>query len=338
MITIALDAMGGDNAPESNVLGALKGLEEHKDLRILLFGQEEAVKPFLEGKSYDAERLELIPCSEVISPEEQPVDSIRRKKDSSIVQGLRAVKDGKASAFISAGSTGAVLAGGQLLVGRLKGVLRSPLAYMVPTGRGASLLLDCGANVDAKPEWLAQYAVMGSEYMKRVAGIENPTVGLLNLGTEEEKGSELVKEARKQILALPGINFTGYIESSAIPQGGADVIVTDAFTGNACLKLYEGTAKMIKNLLKSTFLSGAKTKLGALLVYPELKRRMKLFDASEHGGAPLLGLRGLVVKCHGNSGAKEIGIAIGQCLQYRTSDLSSVLQDAFSGTEGEKQA
>ena len=333
MFRLALDAMGGDNAPESNVLGALKGLSDHKDLCIILYGQEEKIKPLLEGHEYDRDRLLIENCSEVISPEESPVDAVRKKKDSSIVKGLRAVKEGSASAFVSAGSTGAVLAGGQLLVGRLKGVLRSPLAYMVPTAKGASLLLDCGANVDARPEWLAQYAVMGSEYMKRVAGIKEPTVGLINLGTEEEKGSELVKEARKAIEALPGINFTGYMESSSIPAGSADVIVTDAFTGNACLKLYEGTAKMIKNLLKDTFMTSLRTKAGAALVYPELKKRMKLMDASEHGGAPLLGLRGLVVKCHGNSGEKEIGIAIGQCMQYYESDLSSFLEEAFRPSE-----
>ena len=247
---------------------------------------------------------------------EQPTTAIRTKKDSSMVRGLRMVKSGEADAFVSAGSTGAVLVGGILLVGKAKGVQRSPLAPLIPTRTGVSLLIDCGANVDARSDHLVQFAQMGSIYMEQVMGIENPRVAIVNIGAEEEKGNSLVKETMPKLKETKGIHFIGSIEARDIPEGYADVIVCDAFVGNVILKLYEGVGSTMIGMIKQGLMTSLRSKIGALLIKPSLKGVVKMFDTSHYGGAPLLGLRGLVVKTHGSSKAAEIKNSILQCITF----------------------
>ena len=224
-------------------------------------------------------------------------------------------KKGEADAFVSAGSSGAVLVGGQVLVGRIKGVERPPLAPLIPTLKGVSLLIDCGANVDARPSHLVQFAQMGSLYMKYVMGIENPRVAIVNIGVEEEKGNALVKETFPLLKECKNINFIGSIEAREIPHGGADVIVCEACVGNVILKLYEGVGATMMTMVKKGLMSDLRSKIGALLIKPALKTTLKSFDASQYGGAPLLGLKGLVVKTHGSSKAKEVKNSM-QCLPF----------------------
>lgn len=330
MINIAVDAMGGDNAPDQIVKGAFMALEDKSDIRILFTGQEERIRPILDSKGLSRDRIEIVNASEVITNEESPVTAIRNKKDSSIVRGMNLVKNGEADAFISAGSTGAVLSGGILIVGRLKGVERSPLAPIIPTEKGPALLLDCGANVDAKPHYLLQFAQMGSVYMERIVGVKSPKVGILNIGAEEEKGNQLVKEAFPLLKGCPGINFIGSVEARDIPEGYADVIVCDAFAGNVALKMYEGVGRTLLREIKSALMSSFKSKLGALLIKEGLKKTLKKFDMEEYGGAPLLGLKGLVVKAHGSSKAGEIRNAILQCRDFKQSGVNEALEGLFT--------
>ena len=240
MIKIVVDAMGGDNAPAEIVKGAVEAVQRRPDIKVILTGQEAAVNAELSKYSYTKEQIEVVDAPEVIETAEPPVMAIRKKKNSSIVLGMGLVKKGEADAFVSAGSTGAVLVGGQVLVGRIKGVQRPPLAPLIPTETGVALLIDCGANVDARPSHLVQFAQMGSVYMENVVGIKNPKVAILNIGAEEEKGNQLVKETFPLLKECKGINFIGSIEAREIPYGQADVIVTDAFAGNVVLKLYGG--------------------------------------------------------------------------------------------------
>ena len=237
---IVLDAMGGDNAPVEMVKGAVDALSREKSIKVYLVGQEEVVRKELEKYTFDRDRIEIVNATEVIETAEPPVNAIRKKKDSSIVVGMKMVRSGDADAFVSAGSSGAVLVGGQTIVGRIKGVERPPLAPLIPTEKGVSLLIDCGANVDARPSHLVQFAKMGSIYMEHVMGVKNPKVAIVNIGAEEEKGNALVKETFPLLKAAKGINFTGSIEAREIPHGQADVIVCEAFAGNIILKLFEG--------------------------------------------------------------------------------------------------
>ena len=237
------------------------------------------------------------------------------------------VKEKKADAFVSSGSTGAVLVGGQVLVGRSKGVERPPLAPLIPTAKGVSLLIDCGANVDARPSHLVQFAKMGSIYMEYVVGIKNPRVAIVNNGAEEEKGNALVKETFPLLKEVEGINFIGSIEARDIPAGYADVIVCEAFVGNVILKLYEGVSSELIHKIKDGMMSSLKSKIGALLVKPALKQTLKSFDATEYGGAPLLGLKGLVVKTHGSAKAVEIRHAIFQCVQFKQQKINEKIAE-----------
>ena len=270
-------------------------------------------------------------ATEVIAMAEPPVAAIRGKKDSSIVKGLYMVREGKCDAFVSAGSTGAVLAGGQVIVGRSKGVERPPLAPLIPTEKGASLLIDCGANVDAKPSQLVQFAKMGSIYMENVMGIKNPKVGIVNIGAEEEKGNALVKETFPMLKACSDINFIGSIEARDIPAGAADVVVCEAFVGNVVLKLYEGVGSTLIKKVKGGMMVNLRSKIGALLVKPALKQTLKAFDLEQYGGAPLLGLKGLVVKTHGSSKAVEIKNTILQCVTFKEQDINGKIQKVISG-------
>ncbi len=321
-IRVALDAMGGDLAPAEPVKAAVEALEKRKILHMTLVGKEEVIRAELEKYQYPEDRLEILDAREVIEMAESPVNAIRKKKDSSIVKGLRLVKEGTCDAFVTAGSTGATLAGGQLLVGRIRGIERPPLAPLLPTAKGPVLLVDCGANVDARASQLVQFAQMGSIYMKNMTGIENPRVALVNIGAEEEKGNALVKEVFPLLKACEGINFIGNIEAREIPEGAADVVVCDAFVGNVILKLYEGLATMLLKKIKAALMSTIPSKIGALLIKPALKGLLKEFNITSYGGAPMLGLRGLVVKTHGNSEAVEIRNAIEQCIQFKKKDIN----------------
>ena len=326
---IIVDAMGGDNAPGEIVKGAVEAVNAYKRVKVFLVGKEPVIREELKAYSYDAEQLEVVHAEEVIETAEPPVMAIRRKKDSSIVKAMYMVKNGECDAFVSAGSTGAVLVGGQVIVGRIRGVERPPLAPLIPTEKGVSLLLDCGANVDARPSMLVQFAKMGSVYMESVMGVKNPRVGIVNIGAEEEKGNALVKETFPLLKNCPEINFIGSVEARDIPAGAADVIVCEAFAGNIILKLYEGVAGALLKKVKKGMLSSLRSKIGALLVKPALKGVLKDFDTSEYGGAPLLGLNGLVVKTHGSSKSKEVCNSIIQCVAFKEQKINEKIKEAI---------
>lgn len=326
---VALDAMGGDNAPGEIVKGAVEAVQRRDDIKILLTGKEEVLKKELSAYTYPKEQIEIVNATEVIETAEPPVKAIRGKKDSSIVVAMKMVKKGEADAFVSAGSSGAVLVGGQVLVGRIKGVERPPLAPLIPTLKGVSLLIDCGANVDARPSHLVQFARMGSIYMESVMGKKNPTVGIVNIGAEEEKGNALVKETFPLLKQCDDIHFTGSIEAREIPAGACDVVVCEAFVGNVILKLYEGVGSVMIRKIKGGLMTDLRTKLGALLIKPALKKTLKSFDASEYGGAPLLGLKGLVVKTHGSAKAIEVEHSIDQCVQFKQQHISEKIEKAI---------
>ena len=338
MVKIAVDAMGGDNAPGEIVAGAVMAAQSREDIQIFLIGKEEVVSEELKKHTYKKEQIEVVNATEVIETEEPPVNAIRHKKDSSIVVGMKKVRCGEADAFVSSGSTGAVLVGGQTIVGRIKGVERPPLAPLIPTKDGVSLLIDCGANVDARPSHLVQFAMMGSIYMEHVVGIKNPRVGIVNIGVEEEKGNALVKETYPLLKETPYINFVGSIEAREIPNGAADVVVCEAYVGNVILKLYEGVGATLISKVKQGMMTSLRSKIGALLVKPALKETLKSFDASEYGGAPLLGLKGLVVKTHGSSKANEFKNSILQCISFSEEKIPQKVQEHLADYKSSREA
>ncbi|RKM57067.1 phosphate acyltransferase PlsX [Butyrivibrio sp. X503] len=330
LIRVAVDAMGGDNAPVSTVKGAVDAVAEAANLKVFLVGKEEVVNKELAKYSYDKNRLEVINATEEIEMAEPPVMAIRTKKDSSIVKAMYMVNHGEADAYVSAGSTGATLVGGQVIVGRLKGVDRAPLAPIIPTEKGNSLLIDCGANVDARSNHLVQFAKMGTVYMENIMGVKNPTVAIVNIGAEEEKGNALVKETFPLLKNCPDINFIGSIEARDIPAGYADVIVCEAFTGNVIIKMYEGVAKSLMNVLKKSLMSSLKTKIGALLIKKDLKKSLGNYSLDQYGGAPMLGLKGLVVKTHGSSTDVEIKNSILQCVTFTEQKITEKISAKLS--------
>ena len=334
---VVLDAMGGDNAPAAPVQGAVDAVNARKDIKVILVGQEEVVKEELAKYTYPKERIEIVNAPEVIEMAEPPVLAIRKKKQSSMVVGMNMVKQKQADAFVSAGSSGAILVGGQLIVGRIKGVLRPPLAPLSPTENGVSLLIDCGANVDARAEHLVQFAKMGSIYMENVIGVKNPKVAIVNIGAEEEKGNALVKETMPLLKECKDINFVGSIEARDIPKGGVDVIVCEAFVGNVILKLYEGLAATLIGVVKKGLMSSLISKIGAALALPALKKTIKSFDANEYGGAPLLGLNGLVVKTHGSSKVTEITNSIFQCVTFKEQDINGKIKEKLLTSQSEEE-
>lgn len=334
LVRVVVDAMGGDNAPAEPIKGAVEAVKEKKDIKIFLTGKEDLIRKELEKyPDYPKDRMEIVNTTEVIETAEPPVFAIRKKKDSSIVVGLNMVKKQEADAFVSSGSTGAVLVGGQVLVGRSKGVERPPLAPLIPTVDGVSLLIDCGANVDARPSHLVQFAKMGSIYMEHVMGVKNPRVAIVNNGAEEEKGNALVKETFPLLKECKDINFIGSIEARDIPFGYADVVVCEAFVGNVILKLYEGVGGALIKKVKEGMMTSLRTKIGALLVKPALKETLKSFDASEYGGAPLLGLKGLVVKTHGSAKAGEMKNAIFQCVQFKQQRINEKIAERIQAAK-----
>lgn len=327
MVNVALDVMGGDNAPLETVKGAVEAINEDKRVKVFLVGREPVIREELKKYTYNSEQLEIIHAEEVIETGEPPVMAIRRKKDSSMVKAFNLVKEGTCDAMVSAGSTGAVLVGGQVIIGRIKGVERPPLAPVIPNINGVSLLLDCGANVDARPTHLLQFAKMGSIYMESVIGIKNPRVALLNIGAEEEKGNALTKEVYPLLKSCPEINFVGNIEARDVPMGAADVIVCEAFAGNVVLKMLEGVSTALIQKIKAGMMISLRSKIGALLVKPALKKTLKGFSTEEYGGAPLLGLNGLLVKTHGSSKAIEIRHSILQCIAFKEQNINEKIRE-----------
>lgn len=311
---LALDAMGGDNAPQAVVDGALMALRElDDDIVIWLFGDEKQIKDCLAGKEYPADRLVIKPASEVITCEEAPAVAVRRKKDSSMVLAAKAVADKEANCFISAGSTGAVLSCGTLVIRRIKDVQRPALAPLIPNLQGGhTMIIDAGANVDCKPLYLVQFAQMGSAYMELVEGVKEPSVGLLNNGEEAEKGNELTKETYPMLQELEGIRFAGNCEARELMSGDFDVVVTDGFAGNVLLKSTEGTAKAITSMLKTELMGSLRGTIGGAIAKPAFVAVKKKMDYTEVGGAPLLGVNGGVIKAHGSSSAKAFFNAVRQ--------------------------
>ncbi len=338
MVKVVVDAMGGDNAPVEPVKAAVEAVKEKQNIQVILTGQEDVIRAELQKYSdYPGDRIRVVHASQVIETAEPPVMAIQKKKDSSIVVGLNLVKKQEADAFVSSGSTGAVLVGGQVIVGRIKGIQRPPLAPLIPTAKGVSLLIDCGANVDARPNHLVQFAQMGSIYMENVVGIRKPRVAIVNNGAEEEKGNALVKATFPLLKECRDINFIGSIEARDIPAGYADVVVCEAFVGNVILKLYEGVGATMMSMIKQGMMSDFRSKMGALMVKPALKKTLKAFDASEYGGAPLLGLKGLVVKSHGSAKSVEIRHAIFQCEQFKEEKINEKIEE-FIAAEQKAQA
>ncbi|MCI6499221.1 phosphate acyltransferase PlsX [Lachnospiraceae bacterium HCP1S3_C3] len=327
MTRVALDAMGGDNAPGEIVKGAVDAVNEYTNIEVVLVGDSEKVEAELLKYQYDKERISVVHTTETISMDEPPVNAIRKKKDSSLVVAMNMVKKKEADAFVSAGSSGAILVGGQVIVGRIKGIERPPLAPLIPTANGVSLLIDSGANVDARSSHLVQFARMGSVYMEKIVGIKNPRVAIVNIGAEEEKGNALVKETFPLLKNCTDINFIGSIEARDIPSGAADVIVCEAFVGNVILKLYEGLAGTLISKIKDGMMSTLKSKIGALMVKPALKGTLKSFSVEKYGGAPLLGLNGLVVKVHGNSKAIEVKNALNQCISFKNENINEIIKE-----------
>ncbi len=329
MTKIILDAMGGDDAPVSIVEGGLLALKEI-DVSLVFVGDESAIRELLSRHDYDESRVEIVHASENISNEESPVMAIRRKKDSSIVKAMKLLKDGEGDAFVSAGSTGAVLAGGTFILGRIEGVLRPALGVFFPNEKGVSLFLDCGANVDSKPEYLVQFAKMGAAYYESTVGTANPTVGLINNGSEAKKGNALTKATYKLLEADEGVNFTGNVEGREIPDGVADVYVCDGFVGNIVLKMYEGLAASFFGMLKDAIMKNLVSKMGGLLIKGSMMDLKKSLDYSEYGGAPLLGLNKLVMKCHGSSNAKAIKYAIIQAAKFTDNKVNEKIRTSIA--------
>lgn len=324
---IILDGMGGDNAPAAVVEGAVLASKEMEH-EIHIIGQEELIREELKKYKYDQKKISVIDAREVISNDEAPVRAVRSKKDSSIVRGLNMVKNGEGDIFISAGSTGALLAGGLFILGRIQGIDRPALACIYPIVGGIpSLLVDAGANSECKPNNLLEFGIMGNIYMEKVLGRPNPRVGLVNIGAEAAKGSTLTK-ATYELLEHSGMNFVGNVEARDVPKSACDVIVTDGFTGNVILKLTEGLAWNILKNIKKKFTDGVKAKLGAALLLDKMGELKKEFDYSEYGGAPILGVKGPIVKMHGSSNANAVKNTILKGVPYVTENVVGIIQNS----------
>lgn len=336
-VRIAIDCMGGDNAPYEIVKGVLEALVEDRALYFNLVGKESEIKKVIaelmsENAHIKTDNIEITDATEIIETAEHPVNAIRTKKDSSMVKGLHLLKENEADAFLSAGNTGALLVGGQTIAGRMKGVDRACLAPCIPTPRGPVVLVDAGANMDARPAWLLQWAKMGSVYASKMFEVKKPRVSLVNVGEEEEKGNKLVQDAFPLLRNDNSINFTGSIEARDISAGDADVIVCDAFVGNVILKMYEGVAKTLLSEIKNAIYSSAISKLGGALIKKSLKGVLNTYNAASYGGAVLLGTKGLIVKAHGNSEARQIVIAIRQISGLLRKNILADMADLFNNT------
>lgn len=324
-IVIVVDGMGGDHAPKAVVEGCVQALQK-ADIKIIITGRENEIKGELAKHKYDESRLSVIHTEEVISTNEAPVMALRKKKDSSLVRALNLVKNGEADALISAGSTGALMAGATLILGRIKGVDRVALAPVMPGKNAAFMVIDAGANVDCKPNYLVQFALMGKVYFENVLGVKNPSVGLVNIGAEEEKGNELTKAAFP-LLMESGFNFAGNVEPRDISSGDVNVLVCDGFVGNTILKMYEGVASNIFSMLKVEIMSSFRSKVGGILLKPVFDRFKKKFDYSEYGGTAFLGAKGICIKAHGSSDAKAFKNAIRQAKDCYDKDIISKIEN-----------
>jgi len=336
-VRIAVDAMGGDHAPDEVVLGAVAALEEMDDIEVCLVGQREEIEPRLPDQGRLA-RLSIVEAQEVISSDEEPVKAVRQKGNSSMMVGLRLVREKQVDALVSAGNTGALMAGALLTLGRLEGIQRPALGTLIPSvkGRGV-LLLDVGATVSVRPENLLQFAVMGSIYVNQALGITRPRVGLLNVGVEETKGNEVVKRAYC-LLASSNLNFVGNVEGRDIISGVADVIVCDGFVGNVVLKHTEGLAAALFTFFRREFKKSVRTKIGAYLLAPALRAVAGRLDYAEYGGAPLLGVNGICIKCHGSSRRRAIQNGIRVACRLVAGDLTSQIRSNLGAENGEKGA
>ncbi|WP_102400643.1 phosphate acyltransferase PlsX [Haloimpatiens massiliensis] len=317
---IAVDGMGGDNAPDCIIKGSIEAINEFKDLTIIITGPEKVINEKLSVYNYPKERIIVLNAEEIITNNEHPVMAIRKKKNSSLAKALTLVKNKEADAVISAGSTGAFMAGSLFIVGRIKGIDRPAIAPVLPGKNGPSMLIDCGANAECKPVNLLQFAYMGDIYFKNILGIPNPTVGLINIGAEEEKGNTLTKETYK-LLKETSLNFIGNVEPRDIPSGDVNVLVCDGFVGNTVLKMYEGVASTIFGTIKEEILSSTRTKIGGILLKPVFKNFKKKFDYKEYGGAAFLGVKGVCIKAHGSSDGKAIKNAISQAIKFANNEI-----------------
>lgn len=325
---IAIDGMGGDNAPQAVVDGVIKAINEYSDLEFYITGPEEIIKEELHKQNYEGDKITVVNATEVISNNEHPARAIKRKKDSSLCKALELVKEKTCDAVISAGSTGAFLTGCTLIVGRIKGVKRPALTPIMPGKNGPFMIVDAGANVDCKPEYLVQFAYMGKEYYKGVLKGENPSIGLVNIGAEEEKGNDLTKNTHKLLKEEENLNFIGNIEPRDITTGNTNVLVCDGFVGNTILKMYEGTAStVLKIIVEEMLSSGAKAKIGAFLLKPVFKSIKKKFDYKEYGGAPFLGVDGICIKAHGSSDGKAIKNAIRQSKDFHDNKVLDKIKE-----------
>ena len=326
---IFVDAMGGDFAPQAPVEGAVEALRRYPNIEITLAGDLKQVEPLLKDCDDVRGRITLLDAPEVITNHESPVMGVRTKKNSATVQGMLQLKEKQADGFVSAGSTGAVLAGGMFRLGRIDGVERPALAPLLPNGKGYFLLIDCGANVDCKPEYLQQFGVMGDAYMKGVMGLEQPRVGLINIGAESEKGNALVK-AVYPMMEQSGYHFIGNVEARDITGDQADVLVCDGFSGNLILKFMEGVSGTLMGMIKKELMADTRSKIGALISKPAFRRVKKAMDYTEVGGAPLLGVQGAVVKAHGSSNAHAFSCAIGQCVKMIDGHVVEIIEKGMT--------
>ncbi len=308
---VVLDAMGGDNAPEEIVSGALLAVKENEELEVIITGYEEKINEILKNSGEEiSDRIKIIGTTEVVENEDDPISAVRQKKDSSLIKGLHIVSEGNGDAFVSAGNTGAVFTGATLIIKRIQGIKRSALAPIIPTLKGRAVLIDSGANAECKSEYYPQFGLMGAVYSTCVLGNENPKVGLINIGVEHHKGTHTVAEAYKLMTENNHINFIGNVEAREVLAGAADVYVCDGWSGNLVIKSIEGTIDALMKVIKSAFKTNLLTKLAAAIVLPYLKKELKKFDAKETGGALILGLRAPAVKAHGNSDRIAIKNAI----------------------------
>ena len=328
---IALDAMGGDQAPDAIVAGAIAALRRFEDIRVLLAGPEARLNQLLAGAEDVRDRVGILPANDVILMDESPMLAVRRKVNSSMVQAMLAVREGRAGAVVSAGNTGAILAGGMLRIGRIPGIERPALAPVIPGSRKPFLLIDAGANVDCQPKYLVQFGLMGSVYMHSVMGVERPAVGLVNIGAEAEKGNKLTKETYQLMQAQTSYYFAGNAEARDIPTGDYDVVVADGFDGNIILKYTEGLVSAMMGMLKSNLAASKVSKIGAALSRPAFRKFKRSMDYNAYGGAPLLGVEGAVIKAHGASGETAIMNALRQAREMLVGDVAGKIRDGLSG-------
>lgn len=329
---IVIDGMGGDNAPKSNVEGSVQAIKEY-GVNLIITGDKDVLEKELSNYDFDRSKLEIVHTTEIIENEDKPVKAIRSKKDSSMVVALRLVKEGQAQAIVSAGSTGALLAGGLFVVGRIKGIDRPCLCPVLPNAkRGMTLIADSGANVDCKPRNLVEFAAMSNIYARKVLDMENPRVALANIGSEEGKGNDLVKKSYEELKNMD-LNFIGNVEARDVINATTDIIVCDGFTGNILLKSAEGVAVSVMRLIKETFLSSTKGKIGAMLVKNDLQELKSFMDYSEYGGAPFLGVNGGVIKAHGSSNSKAIKNAIRQAIKFSEGNVVEDIKEFIKVNE-----